>query len=78
MPHRDILPRPPRLRVPPRLERFEGASRRASRLATLALVAMLARRRKGKDPDQGGVPVEPNRPNTLTGGAAAPLEFEGE
>ncbi|MBV9930165.1 MAG: hypothetical protein JO013_04390 [Alphaproteobacteria bacterium] len=51
-----------------------------SRLATLALVAMLTRRRdgkgKGKDPDQGGVPVEPNRPNTLTGGAAAALEFE--
>jgi hypothetical protein len=72
MPLRDFLPRSPRP------DPFGGASRRASHLATLALVAMLARRRKGKDPDRGGVPVEPNRPNTLTGGAAAPLEFEGE
>jgi hypothetical protein len=43
-----------------------------------ALVAMLTRRRKDKDPDQGGVPVEPNRPNTLSGGAAAALEFDGD
>jgi hypothetical protein len=26
--------------------------------------------------DDGGVPVEPNRPSTLTGGAAAELEFD--
>lgn len=77
MPHRDFMPRPPR---PPRVDSSGGAFRRSSHLATLALVAILARRRKdkGKDPDQGGVPVEPNRPNTLSGGAAAPLEFEGE
>ena len=35
------------------------------------------RRRNGdKDPDDGGVPVEPNRPHTLSGGAAAELEFD--
>ena len=34
--------------------------------------------KRKKRPDEGGVPVEPNRPNTLTGGAAAALEFEGE
>ena len=35
------------------------------------------RRRDGdKDSDEGGVPVEPNRPNTLSGGAAAELEFD--
>jgi hypothetical protein len=70
MPHRDLPPRPPRL------DPFGGPFKRSSRLAMLALVAMLARRRKGKDPDRGGVPVEPNRPNTLSGGAAAPLEFD--
>jgi hypothetical protein len=72
MPHRHFPPRPPR---PDPVGR---PSRRRSHLATLALVAMLARRRKGKDPDRGGVPVEPNRPNTLTGGAAAALEFDDE
>lgn len=34
------------------------------------------RRRPGKKPEDGGVPVEPNRPNTLSGGAAAALEFD--
>jgi hypothetical protein len=72
MPHRHFLPRLPR---PDPLGR---PFKRASHPATLALVAMLARRRKGKDPDKGCVPVEPNRPKTLSGGAAAPLEFEGE
>jgi hypothetical protein len=71
----------PRPDFPPRSRRaapFGGPFKRSSHLATLALVAMLSRRRKDKDPDQGGVPVEPNRPNTLSGGAAAPLEFDGE
>ena len=31
---------------------------------------------KPRDLDDGGVPVEPNRPNNLTGGAAAELEFD--
>ncbi len=31
---------------------------------------------KPRDLDGGGVPVEPNRPNNLTGGAAAELEFD--
>jgi hypothetical protein len=26
--------------------------------------------------DEGGVPVDPNRPHTLSGGAAAALEFD--
>jgi hypothetical protein len=34
------------------------------------------RRSDEKDTDDGGVPVEPNRPNTLSGGAAAELEFD--
>ena len=37
------------------------------------------RRRRGrrrKDLDDGGVPVEPNKPRTLSGGAAAALEFD--
>jgi len=72
MPHRQILPRPPHA------DPLGGSARRASHLATLAMVALLQRRRKDKDPDRGGVPVEPNRPNTLTGGAAAELEFDSE
>ena len=69
MPLRDFLPRSPRP------DPVQGSFPPRSHLATLALVAMLARRRKDKDPDRGGVPVEPNRPNTLSGGAAAALEF---
>jgi hypothetical protein len=34
------------------------------------------RRKRDKDTDEGGVPVEPNKPNTLSGGAAAELEFD--
>ena len=34
------------------------------------------RRPRPRDLDQGGVPVEPNRPNNLSGGAAAELEFD--
>jgi hypothetical protein len=36
------------------------------------------RRKRGKDLDDGGVPVEPNRPRNLSGGAAAALEFEDD
>ena len=38
------------------------------------------RNRRGgrKDLDDGGVPVEPNRPKNLSGGAAAALEFEDD
>jgi hypothetical protein len=36
----------------------------------------LNRPKRDKDIDDGGVPVEPNKPNTLTGGAAAELEFD--
>ena len=49
---------------------FEEAFRRYLRFGP-------RRRRSGeKDPEDGGVPVEPNKPNTLTGGAAAELEFD--
>lgn len=33
-------------------------------------------RRKGPGGFDTGVPVDPRRPNTLSGGAAAPLEFD--
>jgi len=36
------------------------------------------RRRRRKDLDDGGVPVEPNKPNKLSGGAAAALEYEDD
>jgi hypothetical protein len=78
MPHHDFLPRLPRLPIPPHIDPFGTPFLPRSTLRTLALVAMLRRGRKGKDKDPGRVPVEPNRPNTLSGGAAAPLEFDGE
>jgi hypothetical protein len=34
------------------------------------------RRRPGRESEGGGVPAEPNRPNTLSGGAAASVERE--
>jgi hypothetical protein len=34
------------------------------------------RRRRGKDFDDGGVPVGPDKPKNLSGGAAAALEFD--
>jgi hypothetical protein len=42
-----------------------------------ALQLRMRRRRGGSgNRDLGGVSVEPNRPNDLTGGAAAELHFE--
>ena len=32
--------------------------------------------KRGRDLDDGGVPVEPDRPRNLSGGAAAALEFD--
>jgi hypothetical protein len=32
--------------------------------------------KKGRDETDDGVPVTPNRPDILSGGAAAPLEFD--
>jgi hypothetical protein len=41
--------------------------------------ALAARRRRPKDGSgAGGLPVDPNRPNLLSGGAAARLEFGDE
>jgi hypothetical protein len=42
----------------------------------LAGVRRRPRPRPRKRPEAGGVPVVPNRPNTLSGGAAAALEFD--
>ncbi|MDB5669028.1 MAG: hypothetical protein JWL74_1978 [Alphaproteobacteria bacterium] len=57
-------------------------SRRPRRVSWHALAAALSANRKGrrpgKAPDAGGVPVEPDRPLDLSGGAAAPLDFEKE
>lgn len=36
------------------------------------------RRGRRKDLDDGGVPVEPNKPKNLSGGAAAALEFDDD
>lgn len=36
------------------------------------------RRRKPKPGEDGGVPVEPDKPRNLSGGAAAALEFDEE
>jgi hypothetical protein len=54
--------------------------RRPSMLDQLVPPYLRNPRKKGRsrdrDKDDGGVPVEPNRPNTLSGGAAAELEFD--
>lgn len=34
------------------------------------------RKKGGPDLEEGGVPVEPNRPKDMSGGAAAALEFD--
>ena len=43
---------------------------------TSVQVAIKKSRRPGKRHEDGGVPVEPDRPNTLSGGASAALEFD--
>jgi len=35
-----------------------------------------SRKKKRPDLDEGGVPVEPDKPKNLSGGAAAALEFD--
>lgn len=35
-------------------------------------------RNRKRDLDDGGVPVDPNRPSHLSGGAAAALEFDAD
>ena len=59
---------------------IEAEIRRAlgSAAAYAAWLEATTRKPRRKDKDCGGVPVEPNRPNTLSGGAAAPLEFDNE
>jgi hypothetical protein len=72
MPRHDFSPRLPRADAPGR------SFTPGFGLAPLALAMKLLRRRKSGDPGHGGVPAEPDRPNTLTGGAAAPLELDDE
>jgi hypothetical protein len=64
---------------PPRKLRRDVGGRSFTPGFDALLKSPFLRRRKGRrglDPDEGGVPVEPNRPNTLSGGAAAALDFE--
>ena len=62
----------PRLRIP-----IPSFPPRPPFSATILAALMAAgRRRKPKDKDKGGVPVEPDRPRNLSGGAAAELEFD--
>ncbi len=60
--------------------RFGGSSVHLDRRPRLShathFLRTIKRRGKDKDLDRGGVPVEPNRPSTLSGGAAAALEFD--
>jgi hypothetical protein len=63
--------------IPRRLTRNRGSRRFGTNLDILAWVALHKRRpRRGRDLDDGGVPVEPDKPRTLSGGAAAALEFD--
>jgi hypothetical protein len=68
--------------TPDPLRHLQRHLRHAPAAARIAFLAALHRaltpRKRGKDPDAGGVPVEPDRPSTLSGGAAAPLEFDEE
>ena len=71
MPSHDFRPRPPRRDV--------GGRSFTPGMAWLAWIDALAkRRRRRKDDDEGGVPARPDRPSTLSGGAAEALDFEGE
>jgi hypothetical protein len=47
-------------------------------LEALAWQARKKPPRRPKNLDEGGVPVEPNKPKNLSGGAAAALEFEDD
>jgi hypothetical protein len=58
-------------------ERVQREQARAMVRAMEARFKKPGSKRKRPEDDGGeGVPVEPNRPNNLTGGAAAALEFD--
>jgi len=62
-------------------EAIRGALRGIPRpwRAAVADQILRARKRRGKrgrNPEDGGVPVEPDKPRGLEGGAAAALEFD--
>ena len=62
-----------------RIRRLPFPFRDALRIAEWAEAQDRRRRgRRRKDLDDGGVPVAPNKPRNLSGGAAAALEFEDD
>jgi hypothetical protein len=65
---------------PYRRRRNVGLRSLTSGFAYLAFTEAMKRKRRkpGKELDEGGVPVEPDRPRNLEGGAAAELDFEDE
>ena len=65
-----------RMPLPDPTGRMRTPRRRPRNLIPDWMKFALLRRRRDKDLEEGGVPVEPNRPNTLSGGAAAPLEYD--
>ncbi|HYJ82489.1 MAG TPA: hypothetical protein VEW26_06565 [Allosphingosinicella sp.] len=73
-----LFPVPTPDRPPRKLRRDAGGRSFTPGFDLLRKSPFLRRRRsrKGPDPDEGGVPAEPDRPNTLSGGAAAALDFE--
>jgi hypothetical protein len=73
--HRFGFPRRPPYPDLPGLGYIPGL-RSASRALALQLLNRGRNKGRGKRPDEGGVPVEPNRPSFLSGGAAAALEFD--
>jgi len=64
------MPRPTHPSARVRIQRSFGTA------AYLAWLKSMDRRRKSTDKDEGGVPVEPDRPLNLSGGAADALEYD--
>lgn len=70
----------PRHDIPAPRERFAARRQRGVRQGLLERMARRFLHPRGRGNRRGaggeGVPVDPNRPNTLTGGAAASLDFD--
>ena len=63
--------------LPPRKRRFDP-SRSFGIQFSGWIETQKRRRRRRRDLDDGGVPVEPDKPRNLSGGAAAALEFDDQ
>lgn len=63
--------------LPPRKRRLDS-SRSFGIQVSGWIEAQKRRRRRRKDLDDGGVPVGPDKPKNLSGGAAAALEFDDQ